>query len=262
MRTTMVVRRTTPLSSLVLFAAAGLALALAGCGASEAPTSGFTQDPALMSKDPRYPFQRTYWNKKFDPKTYTQLYVAPVNTQYVMAQNFWEKVNVANVDPDKVKKDVAMIAQYTRESFIRAAADDPKHRFTVVDKPEGPNTLILELAITQLVPSKAVLNAIGYVTWIPTVVALGGSTATDSQDTGKGVIAIEGRARDGATGEIIGMFADRQHPPTAIVDVKSLNWWAPAKQIIDTWSKQLIQVANLPPGGVVKDMPNFELLVW
>jgi hypothetical protein len=85
---------------------------------------------------------------------------------------------------------------------------------------------------------------------------------TDSQDTGKGVIAIEGRIRDGATGEIIGMFADREHPKTAIIDLKALNWWAPARAIIDEWSSQLIAVANRPPGGVVTEAPTFELLVW
>jgi hypothetical protein len=58
------------------------------------------------------------------------------------------------------------------------------------------------------------------------------------------------------------MFADRERPPVAIIDVKALNWWSPAKQIIDNWSKQLIEVANRPAGGVVKDSSAFELLVW
>ena len=58
------------------------------------------------------------------------------------------------------------------------------------------------------------------------------------------------------------MFADCESPKAAIVDLKALNWWAPAKGIIDDWSKQLVEIANLPPGGVVKDTPTFELLVW
>ena len=237
--------------------------ALCGCGASEAPRTAFLGDPELMTAGNRTPFHRAYWNKKYDPQAYSELYVAPVNTDYVMAQSFWEKANVANIDPAQAKRDIAAVAEYTRQSFIRAAAGDPNHRFRVVEQNEiGDKTLILELAIVQLVPSKAVLNAIGYVTWLPTVVALGGSAATGSQDTGKGVVAIEGRIRDGATGEIIGMFADRQHPPTAIVDLKALNWWAPAKAIVDQWSKQLIALANRPADRVVRDVPQFELMVW
>lgn len=251
------VARAAPLAALL--AAAAL---LAGCKASEEETtSGFISDPQLMTRNEALPFQRTYWNKKFDPKAYTELVVAPVNTDYVAAQKFWEKANIASGIPDQHKKDLAAIAEYTRQSFIRAAADDPKHRFMVVNG-AGEKTLILELAITQLVPSKAVLNAIGYVTWIPAAVSAGGSMVSDSQDTGKGVIAIEGRIRDGKTGEIIGMFSDRERPKVAIIDIKALNWWAPAKEIIDEWSKQLIQIANAPPGTVVKDTPAFELMVW
>jgi hypothetical protein len=234
---------------------------LTGCKATEASDSGFNPDSRLMTKNESTPFQRTYWNKKYDAKAYTEILIAPVNTDYLAAQGFWEKVNVANAMPGQDKKDIAAIAQYTHQSFTRAFADDPKHRFTVVNT-AGPKTLILELAITQLVPSKAVLNAIGYITWIPTVVSMSGAVATDSQDTGKGIVAIEGRVRDGASGEIIGMFADREYPATAIVDVKALYWWAPAKGIIDQWSTQVVAVANRPPGGVVKEAPAFELLVW
>src|SRR4051794_12667126 len=115
---------------------------LGGCKASEGPESGFNQDAHLMSKSENTPFQRTYWNKKYDSKSYTEIMVAPVNTDYVAAQNFWEKANVANASPGQHKKDLATIAEYTRQSFVRAAADDPKHRFKVVDK-AGPKTLIL-----------------------------------------------------------------------------------------------------------------------
>jgi hypothetical protein len=102
----------------------------------------------------------------------------------------------------------------------------------------------------------------GYVTFIPMAVQMSTSQITGSQDTGKGVVAIEGRIRDGGGGEIIGMFQDREHPADAIVDIKALSWWAPAKKIVDGWATQLVAVANRPPGAVVKDTPTFELLVW
>jgi hypothetical protein len=234
---------------------------LAGCKAAEAPNSGFNPNPELMSKDDTVPFQRSYWNNKYDPNAYHEIFIAPVNTDYVMAQGFWEKANIANISKEKVKKDIASLANYTQQSFTRAFKDDPNHRFTVVDT-AGPNTLILELALVQVVPSKAVLSAIGCVTFIPAAVGMAAGAATKSQDVGKGVVAIEGRARDGKTGEIVGMFADCEHPKSAILDLKALNWWAPAKVIINDWSRQLVAVANSPPGTVVKDSPAFELLVW
>ena len=247
--------------SVVVLATIVAAALLQGCNAKEAPTSAFIGSPELMTRNADGPFQRGYWNRAYDSKDFTEIVVAPVNTQYVMAQNFWEKASAAGLSEDQVKKDVQSLADYTRQSFTRAFADDPKHRFKVVDE-VGPKALILELALTQVVPSKAALNAIGYVTWIPTMVAAAGSTITQSQDMGKGVVAIEGRIRHGGTGEIIGMFQDRQNPPVAIVDLKAVSWWAPAKQIIDNWSNELVAVANRPPGGIVKPAPSFQLLVW
>lgn len=238
-----------------------LLVLFAGCKAQEAPSSGFIEDAQLMSYNPSTPFNRTYWNKEYNPRDYDELLVAPVNTQYVMAQNIWEKANLVNVRPEQLREDINALAAYTRQSFVRAAANDPKKRFKVVET-GGPKTLVLELALVQVVPSKAALNALGYVTWVPAVVTAGGAAAADSQDAGKGVIAIEGRIRDGASGKIIGLFADRERPRTAIIDIKSLNWWAPLKAIVDEWSQQLVALANRPPGGVVKEDPNFELLVW
>jgi len=245
----------------VALAMASVPIFFAGCKASEAQPSGFLDDPEMMSQNKASPFQRTYWNKQYDKNTYTEVVVAPVNMQYVAAQGYWEKVNLANMKPEKVKQDVADVGEYTRNSFIRAFSDDLNKRFKVVQT-AGPNTLILEMAITQLVPSKAALNAVGYVTWIPTAIGAGGAAMNDTPDSGKGYIAIEGRVRDGASGEIIGMFADRENPATAIVDLKSLSWWAPAKATIDEWSKQLVILANRRPGEVVKDAPSFKLLVW
>lgn len=238
----------------------GFAL-LSGCKASEAQPAGFIENPEYMTRDATTPFQRVYWNKKYDKNQFDEVMVAPVNMKYVAAQNFWEEVNVAALDKEKLKKDILEVGEYTRNSFIRAFTDDPNKRFKVVTTP-GPRTLILEVAITQLVPSKAALNALGYVTWIPTAVASGASIATDSPDSGKGYVAIEGRVRKGDAGEIIGMFADRENPPTALVDVKALSWWAPAKQIIDNWSKDLVLLANRRPGEVVKGTPAFQLLIW
>ena len=176
-----------------------------GCKAKPAADSGFLQDTNLMTNNPNLPFNRFYWNKEHDPRTYTEIMVAPVNTSYVLAQNIWEKAGAANITEDQVKDTLQKMAVYIQQSFTRAAAEDPRKRFTVVDKP-GPHTIILEVALVQVVPSKAVMNALGYVTWVPAVIQTAGSIGTGSEDTGKGVIAIEARFRDGGSG--IGFFTD------------------------------------------------------
>jgi hypothetical protein len=247
------------ITNICLFA--GLFL-LAGCKAGEVPNSAFNPNPERMSKDANVPFQRIYRNDKFDPNAYNEIFIAPVNTDFISARGFWEGLNIASFDKEKLKKEIASMADYTQKSFTKAFKNDPNHRFTVVDT-AGPNTLILELALVQVVPSRMVLGAVGCVfPGMAATVGMAGGVASKSQDVGKGVVAIEGRFRDGRTGEIIGMFADCEHPKSAILDLKALNWWAPAKVIIDEWSKQLVKVANSPPGATVKDSPAFELLVW
>ncbi|MGA1980232.1 MAG: DUF3313 family protein [Sedimentisphaerales bacterium] len=236
-------------------------LTLAGCKAGEAPNSGFNPNPELMSKDANVPFQRTYWNNKFDPNAYHEIFIAPVNTDYLAAGSSWESFNLANFDKERFKKDIAALADYTQKSFTKAFREDPNHLYKVVDVP-GPNTLLLELALVQVVPSGAVFGVVGCVSGIPAAVGMAAGAASKSQDVGKGVVAIEGHFRDGRTGEIIGMFADCEHPKSAILDLKAIDWWAPAKAIIDEWSQQLVAVANRPPGTAVKDSPAFELLVW
>ena len=240
----------------VLLAAA----ATSGCKASAAPDSGFLDDSNKMKGDPDLPFAKGYWDRSVPQQKFTEIYVSPVNTRYVMAQNIWERTNEVQVSKDDIQRSLDEMAKYMKESFEKAAASDPKHRFVVVDK-AGPNTIVLEMAIVQLVPSKVVLNALGFLSWIPTAVTVVGSTITSSEDQGKGLIAMEARLRDGATNEVVGMFADREHPPAALLDIKALNWWAPCKTVIDQWSMQFIEVAN-NPGKKVADSKTFELLAW
>jgi hypothetical protein len=237
-----------------------------GCRAKPAPDSGFLQDPKLMQPQAGIPYNRIWVNPKYQSLTYKEIYIAPVNTDYVMAENIWEKATVAESNPADVKKNIAMLADYQRSAYIKACTNDPKKHFKVVDHP-GPNTLILEMAIVQLVPSKAELQALGLVPIMGvgvgvTAVEIGASSATNSEDQGKGVIAMEARLRDGTTGEVVSMFADREHPPTAILDIKSLFWWEPAKPICDGWARQFVELANAPKGKKVNEIPNFQLLVW
>lgn len=237
-----------------------------GCRAKPAPDSGFLQDPKLMHAEKDIPFNRSYVNPKYKSKVYTEIYVAPVNTDYVMAENIWEQTSAAHFSKEDVKKNLALLAEYHRNAFLKACEKDPKKHFKAVEKP-GPNTLILEMAITQLVPSKSELQALGMVP-IPFVglavtgVEMAASTATNSEDQGKGVIAMEARARDGGTGEIVAMFADRQRPPTAVIDIKALFWWEPAKPICDGWARQFVALANDWRAKKIDEIPNFQLLVF
>jgi hypothetical protein len=104
---------------------------------------------------------------------------------------------------------------------------------------------------------------VGFVGLGVTAVEIGASAATSSEDQGKGVVAMEARGRDGKSGEVCFMFADREHPPAAIVDIKSLFWWEPAKPICDGWARQFVELSNDPERKKkIQEIPNFQLLVF
>ena len=143
----------------VLLTAALLAMAmLAGCKATPAPDSGFLDDSGKMQSRTDSPFAKGYWNREVSQQKYTRIYVAPVNTKYVMAQNIWEGASAAQARQEDIHKALNDMGLYMQDAFKKAAAEDPRRRLVVVDKP-GPNTIVLEMAIVQLVPSKAALNA-------------------------------------------------------------------------------------------------------
>lgn len=232
------------------------AMFLAGCKAKPAPDAGFLEEPEKMTKQERYPFHRAYWNKQFDPKRYTELLVRPVDTWHMLEQNFWQEANIRN---DQLVRDAFVIANEIQLEIEKAARNDPKKRFTLVQK-AGPKTLVLEMALVELVPNKVSMGALG-------LASLGisggaGVAAGAVGGSGKGTIAFEARIRDGATDKVIGMFADREEGATAPVDIGALTWYNHAHTIIKDWAEQLIELANTPEDHIVKDSSPFTLLPW
>src|SRR3982751_53696 len=116
-----------------------IVLALLGCRAKPAPDAGFLKQPQLMKKEKEIPFNRIYLSSKHQEKDSTEIYTAPVNLDHMMKENAWEMASEAQLLPDDVRKNVHMLADYTRDAFIKAVENDPNHRFKRVQNP-GPNT--------------------------------------------------------------------------------------------------------------------------
>src|SRR4051794_23846571 len=102
-----------------------LAAFFCGCRAKPAPDSGFLEAPALMKADTSVPYNRIWINSRYKNRTYSEIYIAPVNTNYVMAQNTWESSTLAMSDKLQVKKNIAMLAEYHRNAYIKACEKDP-----------------------------------------------------------------------------------------------------------------------------------------
>jgi hypothetical protein len=233
-----------------------LALATGGCKAKPAASAGFADD-ALMASDPSVPFHK-FWRKPgVKLSQYDKLYVAEVNTSYMLGITDWQK----GERKDEIERDVRSLGEFTRATFQQAFRDDPNHHFTVLDGPAPPaerGVLVFEFALIEVVPSKVVLNALGYAPFgVGMTLNLLRAVGND-----KSSVAFEARARDAATGEVVLLAADREMQQQALIDARGLTWYSHAHGIIRDWAQQFVQVADQQPGRKIKDAPAFRLQPW
>src|SRR5687768_6262230 len=231
-----------------------LALSLPGCKAKPAPSAGFA-DPALMKPDRSVPFDRFWRRPGVDLARYRAVYVGDVNTAYMLKMTDWQK-GERKAD---IERDVQALRVRTRDAIVKALHDDPAGRFRVLDTPtNAPDALVFELALIELVPSKVVLNTLGYA---PFGVGLTLKAVRGLRDD-KSTVAFEARARDAATGQVVLLAADREAEQASIIDLRGLTWYSHADGIINDWAKQFVRVLKQKPGEVVKDSPKFRLQPW
>ena len=243
-------------SVLLLVLLAAVASAGAGCIRKAKPASpaGFIP-PESPEKPSDLPFHKA-WRSLPNWDRFTEIYIAPFNTEFLREMTWWEKLERG----EKVKQDAVELAAYAREEFEEAFRDDPKKRLQVVDKP-GPKTLVLEVALTEVVPNKVVLDALGYAAG-PVAGPAGSAAANVQTATTQSTVSFEARVRDGGTNEVVAMFADREQEKYFPVNLKDVTWYGHAKAILREWAKQFVHVANQQPGEIIKDSPLFDLRPW
>ncbi len=230
--------------ALIPHAALALALLLGACAKAPAPDSGFLSDPEKMAAEERFPFDRIWYDGETDFQRYTEIMILPVNTEFLMEMPWWEEVSF----PGDRRAGARELGFRLQTRVFDAFQADPNKRFTPIAfaaKEPDETTLVLEMALVDLVPTRPVLSV------------LGGPTGL-----GKGSLAIEGRFRDAHTGEVVAMFADREEAQRSLVNVKDLTWYSHAKAIINEWADQLVAVTNAGPEGVVERKPRFTLKPW
>jgi hypothetical protein len=227
---------------------------LIGCKAAPAPSAGFA-DPKALTRDPKIPFDKFWRDPDTNWKSFRQIFIAEVNTSYMLKISNWQE----GERQGHFKQDVANLADYTQKAIIKAFQDDPNHRFKVADSPSHDrHELIFEMALVQVVPSKIILNILDYAPFY----AGDAITAVRYLFCDQSTVAFELRVRDAATGKIIMLAADREAQRFAPVDLRQLSWYSDAKEIIDQWSKEFVEVIDKKPDEKIKAQPAFRLLPW
>lgn len=175
---------------------------------------------------------------------FTTVYVAPVSVARLKAQDWWRSQGAKT--KSEIQVDAIRLGLYLNDALENAIRAQPGARLRLVNLP-GPGTLIVETAITELVPAKAFWNsaasAAGFV--VPGAGLLGMA--------GKGAITIEGRLRDGGTGAVLATFRDRETDQAALLNLASYTWYHGSQRNIDEFAGKTAEVLNAPADRVVKN---------
>ncbi len=207
-----------------------------------------------MAKRPDLPFNKAWIKQGVDWNRYRTIYIARVNTDYLIQATWWQQ----SIRADQMQQDVWNMATFMRTQFVRAFQNDPQHRVRVVLAPER-GSLTLEMALTELVPSKVLLNAIKiagpYGSGVAAAVLERGAEAQSA-------VAFEARVKDTNTGETLAMFADKEYAVARPIDLKGFTWYGNAQDVVTNWSQQFVQIANRRPGEIIKPASTFSLMPW
>ena len=216
---------------------------LVGCRAKALPDAGFLDQPQLLQHDDKLPFNAAWIKSGVDLLDYKKVYIAPVDTTHLLKLDWWQKAAIAPGDQKAWADD---LAKYFEAKMKSQFSDDDVNKYQLVDTPDD-ETLMIELAIVEVVPTKVWLNAIGYA-------VLG---AVDQGETG-----FEGRLRDGKTKQVIAEFKDHEYGQFDVVSVRDLEWSGHSRHTIREWTDQLEKICYLPPDGAVAEMSPVTLMPW
>lgn len=195
-----------------------------------------------------------------------KIYVAPVNTTYINSERD-DKGNLLvaiKVEPS----DIETIAELIRTSFIASIANTPATNLKVVDAP-GPDVLSLEIALTQLKPTKTSVNGVADVgglllpgsKFVADAVAAGGQAAGGAYAAGS--IAIEFKLVDGKSGRVLAEAKDHEDDAMSILpnyrDFEQYGW---SKYTIGEWAKQFAEMFSTPITEKISSESDVSIAPW
>ena len=190
---------------------------------------------------------------KSPSQEFSKVHFAPVATGNLSRQGWW--TSQSSITQRQLETDAGKLATHFRRSLVNAARNDSGRRLTVVNQP-GPDTMIIETAITELIPAKAYWNAAataaGFV--IPGAGLLSAA--------GSGSITIEGRVRDGDNGKLVANFRDTMKDKMALVNINSYSWYGGSEANLDETAVNIARVLNAKPGSMINQSSPITLLAY
>lgn len=235
-----------------------LAVLAAGCStdkvhewmrADPAPLTDFLPGKERMVlRSATFPFHYTWMNTNAVLKAdFKNVYIAPFDLSRLRKgkeYDQWKEKTMGKYDElrDKVynlDEAITDLGDYGRKAFILAFKEREKEtKLKVVDNPSLPHTMILEFAITAFVPTRAEIEVVGEVGSLFCPIPGVGLVA---DYLAAGSIAVECRARDSVSKEVVAMLADAEGEPSALLQFSKYTYTSAAKINLKRMAKETVE---------------------
>lgn len=234
-----------------------LMLALAGCSIKERtdPVSPVFLDGAPHEEAiAELPFKHSWVAAPGEPVSYRTIYIKPVRTDVLPSDEWKKSRGLAVSSSEEFDKSVAVLARYFRKRLLADLKGIENPRFQVADQPDD-SSLVVEIALTEVVLSEPVLRAAALAAPLPGV-----DMALSAISDPHLAFAARFTSPDGRT--LVATAADKRFPPIRIIDLNKLRATSSAREIISQWSRELAQAVQLDQFSKVKGSWRFSLLPW
>lgn len=216
--------------------------------ADPVPLTNFLPNHKLLQRQKAsFPFNRMWYKKDMDWQRFSKLKFDQVDISHMLEDDWWQKVSEAKASG--MRGEAKVLGDKMRQDFIRAIQKNSRYELSVVNSVDE-RTAVVQLALVQLVPTKAFFNAAGTIAgfFIP------GASLVNAVNSGS--IAMECKVIDGRNGEVVMMLTAREKDDSALIDLKSLTWYGNAETTIDRWAGYFAQMAiKKDSSGLRKEFP-------
>lgn len=199
-----------------------------GLGGDLAPVDHSVWDQSWRAPDVRW-------------QGWTELRIAPIATEH-LGEAAW----CSECDLEDLASKRAALAASFRQKIEAAFVEDPQRLLKPVPK-VGAKTVVLEIAIVDVVPPRSWFNARG---------------AAPAGLTSHGSIAIEGRILDGKTGRLLSTFADREDCAADLLEGSHTDWCCHAPLLFDRWATRLVGLAHAAKEGRIGNAATVPTQSW
>ena len=195
-----------------------------------------------------------------------KIYVDTINIDFLNKKK--DANGVWSGDADVSKEDIEDITNQLHKEFTEGIQNHPETSLQLVDQP-GPDTLILAIALVELIPTKVSVNAL---VDVGGVLLPGSKLIEDAGNAGAqiaagsfsgGSIAIELKLLDGKTAKSLVEAKDRESDPASIIpnyrDFEALGW---SRSTCKEWAKQFIEGFSTTADVKIEGISHFSLLPW